>query len=761
MDQNSGQNVPAAAAEDLQGARPRTTFGLKSAILGMILGIDAAGHCIALATLCFAGALTAGLGLASAAFMAGSAAITFALACFSQFRVAVGISQDTSIAILAPAVVLAGMSVSGPAEAQVLTGMAVIGTSAIVSGAAFWLVGRRGLGRVVRLFPYPVSAGFLASSGYLLVAAAIAMLVGPHSDTLLSAGAYLTREILWSLLPALALAFALLLAMRFSASATPIVALIAIFVAGFYGALSFAGLDLDAARDLHLLPDLERGGAFDWRALSPGLIDWSIVAVAGPTIAAVVLINLIAILLNTSGVELALKEDIDVNRELRVTGLVNLAIGLFGGLTAFLQGGSTVIAGKTRAERWPLALGYSSVLVAGCFFASQIVAVLPSFVAAGLLIFIGASMLDDWLLAMRHRLLRSDWAIVGGIVLVTAFAGILPAIAVGLSLAVLSFAVAYARLPVIRNIADGRLRRSVVDRPAAAEDILSRDGASIQILHLQGALFFGSVERLKEDILKLIEMTPDIRFLILDLSEVNTIDSAACVALEKLRQVLSRRGISAAMTNLSEDHRRVFGRWGLALHEGSAKQARSYAVWSALDDALEHFEDVLIGERGTNAVLTVEELLNDLSKGHPRVPDLIGKMTRYDLSEGEVLIEKGARSGDVFFLQSGHLVVRLINPEGVQMRVRSMGPGAIVGEIAHFLDLPRSAVVVAANAAVAFGLSAEAIDAMAQDDRDLIALLYQILARALATKIVQTNSLLTNFQSNRSLMASLSASKPD
>ena len=93
--------------------------GWRSAVLGVILGMDAAGHCLAIATLCFSGALASGLGLATGAFLLGSAIITIALVLFSGFRVVLGIAQDTSIAILAPAVIAVGVALDASPEDQV------------------------------------------------------------------------------------------------------------------------------------------------------------------------------------------------------------------------------------------------------------------------------------------------------------------------------------------------------------------------------------------------------------------------------------------------------------------------------------------------------------------------------------------------------------------------------------------------------------------------------------------------------------------
>jgi SulP family sulfate permease len=54
-----------------------------------------------------------------------------------------------------------------------------------------------------------------------------------------------------------------------------------------------------------------------------------------PTIATVVLVSVIALLLNATGLELATKREIELNRELRSAGLADLIAGAGGGLVGF------------------------------------------------------------------------------------------------------------------------------------------------------------------------------------------------------------------------------------------------------------------------------------------------------------------------------------------------------------------------------------------------------------------------------------------
>ena len=721
----------------------RDAGAARSAMVGAILGVDAVGHCLALATICFSGALAAGLGLAATTLFLATAVSSLVLWQFGGFRVGLAISQDTTIAILAPAVAFAALGAGGGTQGQIATALAVIGGSALLSGFVFVLVGALGLGRLVRMFPYPVAAGFLASSGLLLVWAALRMLTESESlpDIVLSLN---SPDVMARVFPAVAMAVLLIAALRLWQGSTPVLIILILALVGYYVVVNSLGIDRAQAIARGFIPDTGTELGVDFGIDLFAAIDWSRVILVVPPVSAVVLLNLIGILLNTSGVELATQEDIDVNRELQVSGLANLVIGLTGGLTSYLQGGATIMAAKLGVRPTPFVLAHVAVLALACVFATRIVALVPGFVSAGLLMFIGFSMLDDWLISLRHRLRVNDWLIVVGIVVLTMVAGILPAIAIGLLLAVLSFAVGFARLPVIRVSTDGRARRSVRDRSEEDDEILARLGGRIRVMHLQGAMFFGSVEQLTEDIRTFSQSDQTTDALILDLSEVHMFDSSACAALGKLIHVAGQQAISLHLADAAPDLRQALRRWGVPVTDRPSEGAPGFTMWSHLDDALAYCEDVLLDQaRPVDADRDLKTVLAALAGNHPRLPDLMARMDLVQLAAGETLMHSDERSDDLYFVDAGALSVMTSGRDGDPVKVRSMGKGAIVGEIATLRHAPRSADVVAETDSRVYRLTAATIAQIETSDRDLAAILYAILARGLAGKVVQTNALLS------------------
>ena len=721
----------------------RTTGAIRGALIGTVLGVDAVGHCIALATLCFAGGLIGGLGLATALFLLSTAAMALVLVFRSALPNAIGISQDTSIAILAPAVALAAAAAAaagGDEGARIATALAVIGSAAVLTGIALLAVGGLGLGNLVRLMPYPVGAGFLASSGWLLVLSAILILSGV--ETVRDIPARLEDADFWALLlPAAGLAAMLMVTIRHRQGVFLLVAMVLLAIAAFYVALGVTGLGLEGARAKGYLPP-EASALMPDGYSALGLyrqVDWTAVLQTAPVLAIVVLINLMGVLLNITGIELVARRDVDVNRELRLTGWTNLAIGSVGGLAGYITSGSTAVANKTAPAGRAVGISFSVVILIGCALAGPMVSFVPVFVAAGLLVFIGASMLEDWLVKSYFRLVHTDWLIILGIVIVTIFFGILQAILAGLALAVLAFVIGYARLPVIRQTTDACNRRSTLQRPPEEDRILTRYGNRIRILQLQGYLFFGSLDRvlrrLKTEIASVHPNHGTRGMIILDLLSVTGLDSAGCAALGKLGEQAKARGVDIHLAAMPDEMRDTTQRWGVDL----SGQAGLYA-WPSVDAALEACETALIKSALVpQPQLSISGRLQLLGQGHPRIAELLGMMDRISLDKGSLLIRAETQSGDVYFLETGRLSVQIPTLSGAAKRLSSLAPGAVVGEVARYRDRQRTADVVAEEPSIVYCLTHEIFLRLEQDDRDLAALVHAILATALAEKVVRTS----------------------
>lgn len=714
---------------------------LRPAALGLALGFDALGHCLAIATLVFAGPLAQGLGLGSALFLLSSLVGTLALIRWSGLPNALGVAQDATIAILA-GVVAGAVAQDVAPEARLVTALAVIGLSTLASGLVLYLMGALGLGRLARAVPYPVALGFLASSGWLLTFAALSIIADGSGPAEVFA-ALIRPETLPVSAPAAALALGLVVTLRLWSGAAGMMLVLGLSLAGFYLVLALLGMSLEEARLLGLVPgrpDTGGGGfGMGWQAL--GRIDWEQVALAAPGLAVIVVVNVIAVFLNTTGAELATRSDLDMNQELRRTGQANIVLGLLGGVTSFVSTGSTIVAHRFGGGHRALAYSYAAVILIGGVFAGQIVAVVPVFLTAGLLLFFGISMLEDWLLRPLGRLVLQDRLIVLAVVGVTAVSGIFAAIAAGLAFALAAFVVSYARVPMLRHRGTRQPRRSIVERDPGQEAILREGWSRVRLAQLQGYLFFGSIEQLLAEVRAPRDGAGPGGWLILDFAAVTGLDSSTCAALEKLSYLASTHGVRLRLCALSPDLLRFLTRWNpnFAADFG-------FALDDTLEDALEAVEEALLaGHPAAQAAGGgLEKLLAVAAPLHPRLDDLRQLLERRELREGEVLIRAGSTLKDIYVVESGRLAVFLDGAMRQRVRVRVFAAGAVVGEVARYLSLPRTADVVSQGASSVHCLPAATLDRLEAEDAELAALIHAILARGLAEKVVRTNLLVSD-----------------
>ena len=241
-----------------------------------------------------------------------------------------------------------------------------------------------------------------------------------------------------------------------------------------------------------------------------------------------------------------------------------------------------------------------ATLAAGLWFAPRFLPLIPGFVLAGLLLFVGYATVRLWFLAQRTTVSRPEWVLTGVIVLATIGFGMLAALGVGLVIAVFIFAVTYARLPVVRASSNLSVRRSAVDRGPAQDAVLDRRSAEVVTVSLQGFLFFGSVEALQTHVRGLLAGTPPARVVILDFRRVSGIDGTTLVGLRKLGFAARDHGSRIVLADLPPAVAEALDRQGLATGE-DPRLMRADTTDAALEQAEAALLDGMPGAPGQGA----------------------------------------------------------------------------------------------------------------------------------------------------------------
>ena len=223
------------------------------------------------------------------------------------------------------------------------------------------------------------------------------------------------------------------------------------------------------------------------------------------------------------------------------------------------------------------------------------------------------------------------------------------------------------------------------------------------------------------------------RFLLIDLRRVAGVDSSAVVAFVKAAQLAEANGFELVFTGASDAVRRQLERGGVVDSEGVVRFEPD------LDHGLQRCEDGLLegfaGDHIGGQVTSADEAGEALA-GLP--PGLAPYLKRVEVPEGFVLIQQDDPPEDVFVLESGRLRVEMVTPEGTRMRLRTIRPGVVVGEIALYTGVPRTADVVAEVPSVVLRLSGASMERMESSEPELAAEVHRWFATTLAERLMET-----------------------
>jgi SulP family sulfate permease len=706
---------------------------------GLIIGGVEVVLAVAFAALVFAGATPPHLGDGIGLYLVAAALTLGFLALRAGVRGVVGSVQDAATAVLS---LLALSTAYKAANIELICRTTSVGTCeapdvfltvvaatlvvTVSCGAIFLLFGTFRLGNLVRFVPYPVVGGFLAGTGWLLFKGGmyIASGVELHVRTfdLLVSPVTLKR-----LVPALAFGVILYIAVRLVKKPLVIPIVLGIGIVLFAIGMLVTGSSIDAAKHgrwlLGPFESVRLWQPWTFRAITGA--DWSAVLSQWAGIATAVFVATIAILFNISGTEVVLHRDLDTNRELRDAGVLNVVSGALGGIPGYHALSLSALAERMSVDARVAGLIAAAVPLAGVIFGASVIELIPRMIVGGVLVFLGLAFMVEWVWDKRKVLPPLEYGVVLVILAVVIGRAYLPGVAVGLVLAVVLFAINYGRIELVREVAFGETYHSNVDRPPAERALLRTMGERVQILRVDGFVFFGSANGLLERIRKRAETDPP-RFLVIDLGRVTGVDSSAVVAFIKVLHLAEAAGFELVFTGTSDAVRSQMARGGLVASE-------IVRFEPDLDRGLQRCEEGLLAD---GAVAGPESFSIDGGDALAGMPSgLRAYLERLELPDGTVLLRQGESPDDVYVLESGRLRVETVTERGTRMRLRTLRPGVVVGEVAMYSGEPRTADVVAEGTSVVLRLARGSIEGIESDDPELAAALHRWLATTLAGRL--------------------------
>ncbi|HET9248668.1 MAG TPA: SulP family inorganic anion transporter, partial [Actinomycetota bacterium] len=628
--------------------------------VGVIVGAVEAVFAVAFAALVFGGYLADFIADGISLYL-GAAALTLAIFAWrGGSRGVIGGLQPVAASVLAVAAATIGVTAFGSPDRAFLTVVAATLVVTVLCGVAFLALGAARRGNLLRFVPVPVVGGFVAGAGWLLLKSGVYIGADEAPSLTPLAGLFETSLLrLW--VPAFAFGVLLLVATRVVKRPIVIPAVLGIGLVLFAIGMLVTGSSIESARSGHWLllgpfDEFQRWQPWTLRAISGA--DWWAVLGQWAGIATAVFVTVIAILFNIGGTEVALHRDLDTNEELRDAGSLNVISAVLGGIPGYHALGPTALAERMRVDARVAGLIAAAVPLATVVFGASVIELIPRMIVGGVLVFLGLAFLVEWVWDKRKLLPPIEVGVVLLILAAIVARGFLPGVVLGLVLAVVLFAVDYGRIELVREVAFGQTYHSNVDRPPAERTALAAMGDRVQILRVNGFVFFGSANGLLERIRKRVEAGP-LRFLVIDLRRVTGVDSSAVVAFVKVAHLAASSGFELVFTGASEPVRRQLARGGMVASEVVRFEPDLDRGLQRCEAGLLVDEAVRPGERDEDALA-----------GMP--PGLRAYLERVELPEGAVLIRQDEPPDDVYVVGSGRLSVEMETADGTRMRVRTV-----------------------------------------------------------------------------------------
>lgn len=715
------------------GFGPKARTALNDVIGGSAASFLTVTFGLSYSLLIFTGPLTPYLSYGLAATFIASAVLAAVLAVGSSLPFAIGAPETSTAAmsgILASSLVerLAATDPAAPLLAPVIVTLALV---SFVTGIVLCGFGITRMGRAIRYVPYPVVGGFLGATGCLILLGAIGVITG-YRLQFATLDQFAKLSTLSELAAACAMALVLYLTWHRSRSpfGLPIIILGGVIIAHaafwLFG-VSPAGWTFQPPQGVSFM--------MPWSA-EIGSYPWATMLDLGGDFVAVIFVTAISTLFNTTGIEVAVHREADLQRELKVTGLANMLSGAFGGYTGCISMSRTILnfnSGGTGRLSGLTAAAISLLMLSA---APAVLGYMPKFVLGGLLIYLGADLLHKWIVVSRRRLSLTEYLSLLAIIVIIIQWGFISGILIGVVIGCATFALSASRIDSIKYSFDGSEYRSSLDRSRDDQAVLAAHGGSIRGLNLQSYLFFGSADRLYRHVKALLARHPECRFLVFDFKLVTGIDSSAAYSFAQIKRTAHDRGTRLVLVHLAPAAEKALRSSGFVSDDVS--------IVPELDHALERCENEIIAQHQglEREEVSLRNWFTQILGTEQDAVALMHRCERIEVEAGETIVRAGAAADSMHFILDGRVGI-MIPAEGDRTtRVRSLGRYTTIGEMGLVSRAPRSATIQAEVASVLYVLSVEQFEAIKTDDPALSQKLLTYFVSVMAERLNFANRMI-------------------
>jgi MFS superfamily sulfate permease-like transporter/CRP-like cAMP-binding protein len=432
----------------------------------------------------------------------------------------------------------------------------------------------------------------------------------------------------------------------------------------------------------------------------------------------------------------------DGDRLLMRLGVGNLAAASIGGITSGINIGPSIV-NRAFGARTPLSVLVNAValLVAGTLLFS-LLGQIPRVALSAVIMVIAVQHFDVWSLRLVRAFRRGphayrfnvalDLAVVVAVAVLSIAINIVPAVFIGVAIAVALFVFRMSRSIIRRSYRCGTIH-SRTSRTAPDRAFLEGSGDAILVMELQGALFFGTGEKMLSEIETALRR--ETSCVILDLRRLTEVDSTGANVLLELKANLAQRNIELLLA--------------AAAKTIAMERLESFGVLSSIGDA-NIVPDVDRGiQRAEDDLLRTQPQLHDTEMPLAQVGVLAGfsatdlkviepYLKRASYPAGAVVFRENEVGNEVLMVIRGTASAYLQTPN-TNIRLATFAPGTIFGELAILDEGVRSATVIADKELACRALTTSDFAALSATSPSVAIRLLAAIARELSGRLRTAN----------------------
>jgi MFS superfamily sulfate permease-like transporter len=379
-------------------------------------------------------------------------------------------------------------------------------------------------------------------------------------------------------------------------------------------------------------------------------------------------------------------------------GVGNLAAACIGGITGGINIGPSIANRAFGARtRFSVLVHAAALLIAGTLL-FPLLGQIPRVVLSAVIMAIAVQHFDVWSLRLARGLRHGpaayrfnvalDLAVVVAVAVLSIAINIVLAVFVGVAIAVALFVFRMSRSIIRRSYRCGAIH-SRTSRTAPDRAFLERSGDAILVMELQGALFFGTGEKMLSEVET--AMRCETSCLILDLHRLTEVDSTGAHVLLELKTHLVQRNIELLLASARQTiAMERLENFGVLLSLGDAN------IVPDVDRGIQRAEDDLLRTQPQlhDAEMPLAEIGVFAGFNAPDLKAIEPYLNRASYPAGAIVFRENEAGNEMLIVTKGTASAYLQMPN-TTMRLATFAPGTIFGELAILDAGARSATVIA------------------------------------------------------------------